>query len=105
MCGPDHRIADTNVRRGRDVAPVGGRGKGKEDATESSFIWRQGAVLTLIVLIAAGIATSISAVLPVPWPAPRTGSRARSNLPLLLAGVLALGAILLAIHIQLGAFR
>jgi hypothetical protein len=41
--------------------------------------------------------------LPVPWPASLTGGRARSNMPLLIVGVLALGSILLAIHIQVGA--
>jgi hypothetical protein len=50
-------------------------------------------VLTLIVLIAAAIATSASAVLPVRWPWSLTRDRARSNVPLLIVGVLALGSI------------
>jgi hypothetical protein len=62
-------------------------------------------VLTLIVLIAAAIVTSTSAVLPVPWPGARTDDRARSNVPLLIIGILALGSILLAIHVQVGALR
>jgi hypothetical protein len=61
-------------------------------------------VLTLIVLIAAAIVTSTSAVLPVPWPGARRGGT-RSNVPLVIIGVLALGSILLAIHIQVGALR
>jgi hypothetical protein len=60
-------------------------------------------VLTLIVLIAAAIVTSAIAVLPVPWPSSLTGGRAGSNVPLLIVGILALGSILLAIHIQVGA--
>ena len=59
-------------------------------------------VLTLIVIIAAAIVTSASAVLPLPWRTPSTGSRAKSNRPLLIVGVLALGSILLAMHMQLG---
>jgi hypothetical protein len=77
------------IRDEDDVQP----GKGKHHATKSSPVCRQGAVLTQIVLIAAAIATSASAVLPVRWPSSLTRGRARSNVPLLIVGVLALGSI------------
>ncbi|WP_156642097.1 hypothetical protein [Arthrobacter sp. B6] len=62
-------------------------------------------MLTLIVLIAAAMMTSASAVLPVQWPASRTGNRTKSNVPLLIVGIVALGSILLAIHVQVGALQ
>ncbi|MDR6508985.1 hypothetical protein [Arthrobacter oryzae] len=65
-------------------------------------------MLSLIVLIAAGLVTSSSAVLRLPWPATRDCRRRRfeDNVPLqICAGILALGSVLLAVHVQLGTFQ
>jgi hypothetical protein len=69
---------------------------------------RGGAMLSLIVLIAAALVTSSSAVTRVPWSA--TGAvrkkRARElSLLHIAAGALALGSVLLAVHIQQEAFQ
>ena len=65
-------------------------------------------MLSLIVLIAAALVTSFSAVSLVPWPptgAVRKKSVRESSLLHIGAGVLALGSVLLAVHIQQGAFQ
>jgi hypothetical protein len=65
-------------------------------------------MVSLIVLIAAGLLTSSSAVLHVPRTTAGAGRwrRLRDNsLWQICAGILALGAILLAVHIDLGTFR
>lgn len=67
-----------------------------------------GTMLSLIVLIAAALVTSFSAVSLVPWPptgAVRKKSVRESSLLHIGAGVLALGSVLLAVHIQQGAFQ
>jgi len=64
-------------------------------------------VLSLIVLITAALVTSSSAVALVPWSATGAVRKKRfKDLSLLHigAGSLALGSVLLAVHIQQGAF-
>ena len=65
-------------------------------------------MLSLIVLITAALVTSTSAVSLVARSAMGAGRRRRfkdASLLHLGAGILALGSVLLAVHIQLGAFR
>lgn len=69
-------------------------------------------MVSLIVLIAAGLLTSSSAVAYVPQSAADAGAgtklRRRFKNPSLVqvgAGILALGSILVAVHVQLGAFQ
>jgi hypothetical protein len=65
-------------------------------------------MLSLIVLITAALVTSSSAVSLVPWSDTGAGSRRRFKDMSLLhvcAGILALGSVLLAVNIQLGAFQ
>jgi hypothetical protein len=65
-------------------------------------------MLILIVLIAAALVTSSSAVTLVSSSATGAWRRRRyqdMSLLHLCAGLLALGSVLLALHIQLGAFR
>jgi hypothetical protein len=64
-------------------------------------------MVSLIVLIAAGLLTA-SAVSRFPWSAADARSPRRfGNCSLLqiCAGILALGSILLAVHVQQGGFR
>ena len=71
-------------------------------------------MVSLIVLIAAGLLTSSSAVAYVPQSAADAGAGAGTklrrrfknhSLVQVSAGILALGSILVAVHVQLGAFR
>ena len=65
-------------------------------------------MLSLIVLIAAALVTSSSAVSLVPWPPTGAVRKKRVRELSLLhigAGVLALGSVLLAVLIQQGAFQ
>jgi hypothetical protein len=65
-------------------------------------------MLSLIVLITAALLTSSSAVSLVPWsPTGAVRKKRVSELSLLHigAGILALGSVLLAVHIQQGAFQ
>jgi hypothetical protein len=65
-------------------------------------------MLSLIVLITAALVTSSSAVTLVPWSATGEVRKKRARELSLLdigAGVLALGSVLLAVHIQQGAFQ
>ena len=71
-------------------------------------------MVSLIVLIAAGLLTSSTAVAYVPQSAADASAGAGTklrrrfrnhSLVQVSAGILALGSILVAVHIQLGAFR
>ena len=73
-------------------------------------------MVSLIVLIAAGLLTSSSAVAYVPQSAAGAGAGAGAGTKLrrrfknhslmqVSAGILALGSVLVAVHFQLGAFR
>ncbi len=65
-------------------------------------------MLSLIVLITAALLTSSSAVSLVPWSSTGTVRKKRVRELSLLhigAGILALGSVLLAVHIQQGAFQ
>ena len=65
-------------------------------------------MVSLIVLVAAGLLTSSSAVSHVPRSAngARRGRRFKDSvLVQICAGILALGSLLLAVHVDLGAFR
>jgi hypothetical protein len=65
-------------------------------------------MLSLVLLIAAGLVTSSSAVAQLPWSAQREGRRRKLDDKVLWqipAGVLALGAVLLAVNVQLGSFQ
>lgn len=65
-------------------------------------------MVSLIVLIAAGLLTSSSAVSRFPWSAADARSPRRfgiSSLVQICAGIIALGSILLAVHVQQGGFR
>ncbi|MDQ0680519.1 hypothetical protein QFZ30_003901 [Arthrobacter pascens] len=73
-------------------------------------------MVSLIVLIAAALLTSASAAAYVPQSAADAGARAGAGAKLrrrfknqglvqLSAGILALGSILVAVHVQLGSFR
>lgn len=66
-----------------------------------------GAMLSLILLITAGLVTSSSAVSQPPWSADRAGgSKFEVRLVLQIsAGILALGAVVLAVNVQLGVFQ
>jgi hypothetical protein len=61
-------------------------------------------MLSLIVLIAGGLLTSLSAVSDSPWSATRNHPRRFEDFSLLqaCAGSVALGAIFLSVHVQLG---
>lgn len=69
-------------------------------------------MVSLIVLIAAGLLTSYSAVAYVPQSPADAGAGAKlrrrfknHSLVQVSAGILALGSILVAVHVQLGAFQ
>jgi hypothetical protein len=67
-------------------------------------------MVSLIVLIAAGLLTSSSAVAYVPQSASGAGTKLRRrfknhSLVQVSAGILALGSILVAVHVQLDAFE
>ncbi|MDQ0079077.1 energy-converting hydrogenase Eha subunit A [Arthrobacter oryzae] len=64
-------------------------------------------MLSLILLITAGLLTSSSAVLQLPSTTRECRRRKfKGNFPLQIsAGILALGAVLLAVNIQLGAIQ
>lgn len=66
-----------------------------------------GALLSLILLITAGLVTSSSAVSQPPLSAGRGGgSKFEVRLVLQIsAGILALGAVVLAVNVQLGVFQ
>lgn len=64
-------------------------------------------MVSLIMLIAAGLLTGSSAVSQVPRSGPRARGRRRfkdKSMMQIFAGILALGSILLAVHVQLGGF-
>jgi hypothetical protein len=67
-------------------------------------------MVSLIVLIAAGLLTSSTAVAYIPQSPAGAGAKLRRRfknhfLVQVSAGILALGSILVAVHVQLGAFR
>ncbi|MBT2539104.1 hypothetical protein [Arthrobacter sp. ISL-69] len=65
-------------------------------------------MLSLIVLIAAALVTSSSAVTPVAWSATAASRKKGFKVFSLLhigTGILALGSVLLAVHTQQGAFQ
>lgn len=69
-------------------------------------------MVSLIVLIAAGLLTSSCAVAYVPQSGAGAGAHVKRRgrfkdhaLVQICAGILALGSILLAVHVQLGAFQ
>jgi hypothetical protein len=65
-------------------------------------------MLSLILLITAGLLTSSSAVAQLPSPETRECRRRQfnGNFPLQISsGILALGAVLLAVNIQLGTIQ
>ena len=84
-----------------------GTGKAEENATKPCCI-SVAVMLSLTVLIAAALLTSSCAVLGFPRSAPGTRlgkTFSNSTLFQVCTGIVALGSVLLAVHIQWGVFR